>query len=480
MKSMTARLFGLLILATGFVWFCGMAWIYSGSRKELERVLDVRLEEAARMVASLMQDAGVQVKGAVSGARLPGQSVAIRNLNTSFRLACQIWSINGELVGKSSEAPATRLTTATSGFSNQDISGTRWRVYAREDRETGIRVLVGDSVAHRERLVRELMWGLAVPGVIVLVVLGAFIWLALRQGLAPLRQLTASLAARSPADLSRLEIGNAPSEIRPVVDELNDLLAKVVAAREHERSVTAYAAHELRTPLAGLRTQVQVALAAADPATRYNALRNALTAADRTTRMANQLLAMANVDASDPQAPQEWLNAGVRLRAICAELPAAGRESAPDIDEALFHCRIRVNPDAFHMAVRNLTENAVEHTPASSSIRWSLLPGPRGSVFLALDDQGPGIPEDEIEKVTKRFYRGRRTRAIGSGLGLAIAETALGKDGLALLLENRTPEPGLRAKILIGPERVIFDQADARASRPGFEPAPCAHQAEPI
>lgn len=480
MKSMTARLFGLLMLATGFVWFCGMAWIYSGSRKELERVLDVRLEEAARMVASLMQDAGVHVKGAVSGARLPGQSVSIRNLNTNFRLACQIWSIDGRLVGKSSEAPATQLTSVRSGFSNQEIDGTRWRVYAREDRETGIRVLVGDSIAHRQRLVRELMWGLAVPGIIVLVVLGALIWLALRQGLEPLRRLTASLAARSPADLSRLEIGNAPSEIRPVVDELNDLLAKVVAAREHERSVTAFAAHELRTPLAGLRTQVQVALAASDPTTRYGALRNALTAADRTTRMANQLLAMANVDASDPQAPQEWLNAGARLRAICGELAAAGRESAPNIDEVLFHCRIRVSPDAFHMAVRNLTENAIEHTPGGVPVRWTLLPAAQGGVVLALDDAGPGIPEDEIKMVTQRFYRGRHTRAVGSGLGLAIAETALEKDGLALVLENRSPEPGLRAKILIGAERVILDRPEPHTSRPDTTAGRCARQAEPI
>jgi two-component system sensor histidine kinase QseC len=463
MKSMTARLFGLLLLATGIVWICGMAWIYSGSRKELERVLDVRLEEATRMVSSLMGDASMHVTSGVSGVRLPNQTVPITNTDTNFRLACQIWSIDGRLMGRSSDAPSTQLTDVSSGYSNQDINGSRWRVFAHEDRERGFRVLVGDSISHRERLVRELMWGLALPGVIVFGVLSALIWLALREGLQPLRRLTAALASRSPDALAPLDIGHTPNEIRPVVDSLNSLFERVVAAREHERSVTAFAAHELRTPLAGLRTQVQVALAATDPGTRYNALRNAVTAADRTNRMATQLLALAHVDAAERNAPQEWINAGAKLHDLCHELQAFERQRAPDIDETLFRCRIRVNPDAFHMALRNLTENALQHTPGDAALRWSLLPGSPG-VLLTLDDSGPGIPDDEMQMVTQRFFRGRHKTAIGSGLGLAIARTALENDGFKLVLENRAPEPGLRAQIVIMADRVALDREETRSA----------------
>jgi two-component system sensor histidine kinase QseC len=463
MNSMTARLFGLLLLATGIVWVCGMAWIYSGSRKELERVLDSRLEEATRMVNSLMNSADLNITSGVSGVRVPNRSTAPVSLATDFKLACQVWSIDGRLVGKSSEAPSVQLTNASSGFSNQEINGTKWRVYARADSERGIRVLVGDNIAHRERLVRELMWGLTIPGLIVFGVLSVLIWFALREGLEPLRRLTAALAGRSPDALGPLEIGRSPSEIRPVVDALNDLFEKVVAAREHERSVTAFAAHELRTPLAGLRTQVQVALAATDPGTRYNALRSALTAADRTNRMATQLLAMAHVDAAELRAPQEWVNVGAKLRAICNELRAYDREVAPVVDDALFRCRARVSPDAFHMALRNLTENALQHTPANAPLRWSLAPGSRG-VLLTLEDSGPGIPEDEMPMVTQRFFRGRNKSAIGSGLGLAIAQTALEKDGFSLHLANRSPEPGLRAQVVITSERVAVDRDDDRAA----------------
>lgn len=451
---MTARLYGLLLAATSIVWLSGMAWIYSGSRQELERVLDARLEEATIMVGSLISNADVKVTTGVSGMRFAKQSTPIQTIESKFKLACQVWSIDGQLVGKSSEAPTTQLTHVTSGYSDQTISGTRWRVYAREDRDRGIRVLVGDSIAHRERLVRELIWGLAVPGLVVLLILSGLIWLAIRKGLSPLRRLSDAVAGRNADDLSALDIGRAPAEVRPVVDGLNDLFQKVVIAREHERSVTAYAAHELRTPLAGLRTQVQIALAAPDAATRETALKNAMTAADRTTRMAKQLLALAQLDAGDSRAPHEWIDAGVRLKSICDELKSQSNPVPAVIDDALFGCKIRANPDAFHVAARNLTENAIQHTPGSAPVRWGLSKT-ADEAFITLDDEGPGIPAEELDKVKQRFFRGRHKSPVGSGLGLSIAETALQNDGMALRLLNRVPEGGLQAQIVIAAKRVV-------------------------
>lgn len=474
MNSINARLFALLLVGTSLVWFLGMAWIYSGSRQELERVLDARLEEATRMVNSLIDSADVNVTNAVSGVRVPSRSTAPLSGITDFKLACQVWSIDGRLVGKSSDAPSTQLTHITSGYSNQEINGTKWRVFAREDRDRGVRVLVGDNIDHRERLVRELMWGLAGPGVVVLFVLSGLIWVAIREGLAPLRRLTRAVAIHDPDSLQSIDIGRTPSEIRPVVDALNGLFKKVVVAREHERSVTAFAAHELRTPLAGLRTQVQVALAAADAPTRDNALRNALISVDKTTRLARQLLALAQIDAADKQAPQEWIDAGARLRAICDDLRTKENPAPAAIDEGLFGCMIRVNPDAFHAAVRNLTENAIQHGGDAGPVRWFLARSDTAAL-LTLDDNGPGIPGDEIGMVTKRFFRGRYKSVLGSGLGLSIAETALEKDGMSLRLENRAPEPGLRAQIVIDAQRVspsreerrTFKQPNVTAVAPG-------------
>jgi two-component system sensor histidine kinase QseC len=478
MTSLTTRLFCLLLLGTSLVWMSGIAWIYSDSRKELERVLDARLDEATRMVGSLIENADVRVTGDMQGVHLakdspPVSPDALQHVETNFKLACQIWSIDGRLVGKSSEAPATQLTQVTSGYSNQEINGTRWRVFAREDRARGIRILVGDSIGHRERIVRELISGLAVPGVVVIFALAGLIWLSICQGLAPLQSLTRTLASRTADELDHVDIGRAPCEIRPLVGALNTLFDKVVAAREHERSLSAYAAHELRTPLAGLKAQVQIALATGDPCVRDGALKNALLSVDRTTRLSRQLLALAKVDASDARMAQEWIDAGARLRAICDELRTEARPNPATIQKELFGTRVQVNPDAFHLAVRNLTENAIQHTPDPTPVRWTLVRS-KGEVLLALEDDGPGIPKDELGSVTKRFYRGRHKSAVGSGLGLSIAETALEKDGLTMRLVNRTPGPGLSAQIVLDARRVSVPGPERLASEGQGFPAPTA------
>lgn len=455
MNSITARLYGLILLATGVVWLSGMAWIYADSSKELERVLDARLEEATRMVGSLIESADVRVTSGVSGAR---QSLPVNLTEANFQLACQVWSIDGELVGKSSDAPMTQFTNASSGYSNKVIDGTPWRVFATEDRTRGFRVLVADNISHRERLVRDLMWGLAGPGLVVLIILSGLIWLAVREGLAPLRRLTTAVTGRTADDLSPLDIGPSTAEIRPVVTGLNDLFDKVVAAREHERSVTAFAAHELRTPLAGLRTQVQIALASTDPSTRDKALRNAMTAADRTTRMAKQLLALAQFDASDPHPPQDWVDVGALLQNICDELTTRDNPAPAVISDELFGYQIRVNPDAFHIAARNLTENAIQYARHREPVRWSLQTED-AAALITLDDNGPGIPVEELPMVRQRFFRGRHKSAVGSGLGLAIVETALEKDGLSLRLSSRHSEEGLRAQIVVSTHRVATASA---------------------
>lgn len=461
MNSLTVRLFGLLLIATGLVWLSGIAWIYAGSRQELERVLDARLEEASRMVSSLIENADVKVSTGVSGLRIARSSSTIADrVKTEFELACQIWSIDGRLVGRSTHAPMAALTSVSSGFSEQKIGGTRWRVYAHEDSTRGLRVLIGDNVDRRERLVRGLVHGLAVPGAVVFVLLTGLIWIAIRKGLGPLHRLTEAVNSRDPDELAPIDIGHTPREISPVVNALNGLFTKVISAREHERSVTAYAAHELKTPLAGLRTQVQVALAANDPDTRDTALKNAIIAVDQTTRMARQLLALAEIEAGSGRPHREWMDAGERLHAITAELKRSGHAATLAIRSELVGFEIRINPDAFHIAARNLAENALQHSPANCTAHWTLLLD-EAAFSIAIEDEGPGIPPEEIPLVTQRFYRGRNKTGIGSGLGLAIAKTALENDGLRLRLEDRSPRAGLRASIVFPLARTRRSQVTA-------------------
>ena len=278
MRSLRLRLFATLLLATGMIWLSAVAWIYLGSKREVEQVLDNRLQEAARMVSSLV--------GAVSDAGTDGAPRTLPAPSAYERqLSCQIWSLDGRMVARSTGAPERRLTEAPAGFSQREVDGETWRVFTVEDAEKGVRVMVGDRLSLRERLVTDLIMGLVTPALLVVPLLGMLIWASLGRGLRPLRLMAGNLAARDADDMSAIDAGRAPTEVRPLADALNGLFLKVEAARRHEREVTAFAAHELRTPLAGLKTQAQVAMAAADPEVVKAALRQILSAVDRTTRL---------------------------------------------------------------------------------------------------------------------------------------------------------------------------------------------------
>ncbi len=443
MNSIRTRLFVILIAATGLIWLSGTAWIYLDSKQQLEHVLDTRLMESARMVGSLVTSGEI---GLTARADQPAASVPLpepAHLGYERQLSCQIWSFDGRLIGRSSGAPETELSDEASGFSEREVNGEPWRVYAVEDRDKGVRVLVGDRLGLRDRLVTDLVSGLLLPAALMVPVLAFLIWASVGQGLRPLRRLTQGLKSRGPEDLSPVNVGTPPSEIRPVVEALNGLFGKVVAAREHERSFTAFAAHELRTPLAGLRAQVQVALAAKDPQTREGALRQTLVAVDRTSRLVRQLLAMSELDAASDQGRVQDIVVGPAIEEVVTSLAPGNSGVRIAIDPELFRTTIRMNRELFHLTVRNLHENAIQHSPEIGRVRW-FLDHTASPAAISIEDEGPGVPEDEINLVTGRFFRGRHRSAVGSGLGLAIVEAALKRANATFVLRNRSDRSGLQ------------------------------------
>jgi two-component system sensor histidine kinase QseC len=324
MRSLRVRLFATLIAATGALWLIAAVWIYVGARQEVEHVLDTRLQEAARMVASLVASGDMPAKP-----RSGDQAPVIPGLGGYARqLSCQIWSFDDRLVARSSGAPDERLADRGTGFSERVVNGEPWRVYAVEDEAKGIRVLVGDRLGLREQLVADLIKGLLWPAALILPLLGLLIWASVGRGLKPLDRIARELGGRDADDMSPVDAGAAPSEIKPLTTALNSLFVKVEAARRHEREVTAFAAHELRTPLAGLKTQAQIAAAAREPAVRDRALRQILSAVDRTSRLVTQLLALARLDAETARAAPEPVSVGATIaEALELSRAAGGRAS---------------------------------------------------------------------------------------------------------------------------------------------------------
>lgn len=432
--SIRARLFAILMVATSVVWLSAVAWIYFSTTREVERVLDARLSEAARMVSSLVSSREITVADAADS--IASLSPAPSHVPYDRQLSCQLWSFDGDLVGRSDGAPTSALSEHNDGFAETIIDGERWRVFAIENAEVGVRVLVGDSLALRDRLVGDVIKGLLIPAALILPLMAAMILVSVNRGLRPVDAVAAELTARGANALEPIS-GEAPQEIRPMLSALNDLLERVRSARERERNFTAFAAHELRTPLTGLRTQAQIASRTDDPVIQRKALDKIVAGVDRTARMVRQLLSMSTVDATNKDARPEPLDAEAATRSLVASLVLPSGVEIEGI-HTLAAAPIAVSPAAFDLMMRNLLENAIAHSPANGVVRIVVQVVGHG-LEIKVSDDGPGMDEDELKHATERFFRGKNHTEIGSGLGLSIVESAALQAGGSLTLANRLP-----------------------------------------
>lgn len=402
------------------------------------------------MVASLI---GRQGLPGVIHDREAGFAPALGSEEPLFarQLVCQVWGLDGELKSESAGAPAEPLAEKNgSGYSQRQIpteAGLQeWRVYTYVDETLGIRVMVGDALAMRDGLVTGVIMGLLAPALFVLPALAFLIWLGVGRGLQPLSELTRLLRGRGAQDLQPLPTSGAASELTPMIGALNGLFARVEGQRAREQSFTAFAAHELKTPLAGLKTQAQIAAIAPDDDTRAHALRQILRGVERTDRLARQLLDLTAAEAKD-YPPGACPKLGPIVADVLRDLVdmAAGRGVSLMSTLQLRTEAACVGP-LLTPALRNLLENALQASPAGEAVSVSARME-EGFLIVTVSDRGPGIPDEDRSQITERFFRGARAKSgTGSGLGLSIVEAAARRMGGSLALAPR-PDGGEEASL---------------------------------
>ena len=277
-------------------------------------------------------------------------------------------------------------------------------------------VLAAETLVKRNALVREVLLGMLLPELLLVLASAAVVWFGVRSGLASLTDVRQELAGRSQSDLRPVHV-DVPEEIEPVIGELNDLLQRLQLALDSQRNFVSDAAHQLRTPIAALQAQAEAAIGESPPDMRSR-LEGVMSAARRLSHLVDQLLALARAEPSAALANEEIALEALIHQVAETWLPAAIARGV-DLGFELEPVRVHGSGLLLEELLGNLLDNAIRHAPPGGVVTVSC--GRQGTAaWIAVEDDGPGLAEDEQEKVFERFYQARRNPGEGSGLGLAI------------------------------------------------------------
>jgi two-component system, OmpR family, sensor histidine kinase TctE len=302
-----------------------------------------------------------------------------------------------------------------------------------------VRIVLAETLNKRRVLFQESLAGVVMPQVLIVILVGSLVWLGVVRGLAPLRVLERSIASRSHLDLSPVLLDGVPGRVRPLVDEINGLMARLSEVLEFQNRFIADAAHQLRTPVAGLKAQIEIVLRENDPERIKYSMTQIYMGMERLSRLVSQLLSLAR---NEPNAVRNLRLELIDLNRLIFEatmewVPEALRKGI-DLGFEGDDKPVYINGDPIRLKelINNLFDNAIRYTPDNGRVTARALRDPYPA--FALSDDGPAIPVEERKRVFERFHRLLGSNTEGSGLGLAIVnEIAKIHSAEVSLMEDR-------------------------------------------
>lgn len=439
LRSLQARVLALALAALALIWLVSAAMVWVDTRHELDELLDGHLAQAAALLV-------------VHQTQAEGDDDGVADAHSPYRyaprVAFQVFH-HGVLTLRSSNAPLEPLSLKESGFETvRGPHGPGWRILATPGAEPDVRVVVAERIEARRAILGALARSVLLPLGLALPALALALWWSVRQGLRPLHRLRQTLEQRRPEALAPVASDPLPAELQPLVAALNALMQRMAAVLELERRFTADAAHELRTPIAAIRMQAQVALGAgADDAARSHALHATLAGCDRAARLVEQLLALARLEAQNDNARVPTCDAAQLTRAVLAELAptALARQQTVELD-APGPTPLAVDEMALRMLVRNLVDNALRYSPEGARVQVQIEPAP-GHLTWQIDDSGPGLDAAARQRLGERFFRVLGSGQSGSGLGWSIVRRIAQVQGARIVVEPSPTLGGLRVQV---------------------------------
>jgi two-component system sensor histidine kinase QseC len=337
-----------------------------------------------------------------------------------FDMMAQIGTRSGQVLYRSPGAPAAALEpTQGAGCSNLALAGRSWRACSLSSASTPLAIRVAEPLDYRGALLARTLRAVALPLLLALVLLTALIGLVTERAFRPVRRIAADLTRRSADDLSPVNTAEMPVETHALGLALNGLLERQAEVLARERRFTADAAHELRTPLAALRAQAQVAARAGSATETRSALARLQAGIDRSAHLISQLLSLAQLEPGSAYVPGQVTEVQRVVDLVLEDLEAMARERRVEITVSGCQQSLPGSSDLLYLLLRNLLENSVLNVSPGGYVALEVSSSDRDGV-LTIRDDGPGIPRAERVRAFERFYRIPGSAAGGSGLGLSI------------------------------------------------------------
>ena len=406
-NSLRARLL-LLLFSSVLITACIQSFIaYRTSLDETNEIFDYQMQQMALSLRS-----GLNIDGYNTGFR--------QDEDEGFEFIVQVSASDGKVLFQSSSSTPLPKRDGT-GFNLFDARGTTYKLYSL--RYGNHLIQIAQDRAARRSLARNLAFRTTVPIIIMVTLLLFMVWWVVTSSLAPVNRVQQQIATRKAESLDEVDTTGLPNEVRPLVEELNLLLRRMRHAFDAQKNFVADAAHELRSPLAALKLQVEQLRRSNNDKDREVAVQRLGSGIDRATRLMEQLMVLArqqaNADLHSEARPVE-INR-LCLLAFNDVYPLAQQKH---MDMGLMQsdeCYVMGQEEALRIMLRNILDNSIKYSPERSKIDFRVEPSAR-SVRLVIEDDGPGIPQSDLERVMDRFYRIPGNPVSGSGLGLSIVQ----------------------------------------------------------
>ncbi len=453
--SLRRKLIVRLLLPMLFIWCIGSIGSYYFAYKFANIAYDRSLADSARDLARQ-----VTIVNGRETLDLPPAAEKMFLTDEFDKIFLKVTNSEGDLLAGEHNLPSPAVTSDSDALIMHDgiVQGRKVRIASRyylpskSQSKRPVLVQAAETLNKRKILANEILTALVLPQLLLILSASLVVWLGISRGLQPLEHLRSEITARSHRDLSPVEEGHAPMEVLPLIDSINGLMARLDNAMSAQQRFVSNAAHQLRTPVAGLITQIDLALRQSDSESLFRSLQQLRISSERIARLVSQMLDLAKVGPDADKMPElKPLDLTETVQETTKTWFSHALGKKIDIGYEGPNEEIIINGDKFLMKILldNLLDNALRYCPPGSSVTTKL--EKNGNIILSVEDNGPGIPVEERDSVFQRFYRILGNNAEGSGLGLSIVKEIANLHEANVAIDDPADHQGTVVKLIFHP-----------------------------